>query len=389
MAPRVQWTAPILVPDFEISGDEPAAGASFVSTLLDRFHELGLTEATLGSAREQRMQAAADTLKKTVADKISEQLPQLADAVEQLHRETTQLPARVLDSLLGSESVLETGVRMRLRANLITSTSLLWFPYRTVLSLLNLTQGAWDRVLLAMGGSVPSLFGTLSSMARNVKQGREFDADMSDGIRKRTQEQVEQRLRPLCEQFHRAVLRVRPRDDQNQRAWRESESSGMRLTGIEELQNRSQRIFTETIEQSSASWWTAQAFALIGTLVFWALMAGPIIVIYRDYFTATFSVLGGQDSQLDSFPHPPPGLLFTSLVLSTLPLFIYCMVVMTASLSRRKIRAAVQRIVQAHQETIEELRKTDVVRLQYEDQLLEQTEYLIHLKPHERSAQHR
>src|SRR5690606_31356922 len=158
--------------------------------------------------RELRVQAASERLRAEVSRLINDELPQLSDAVEQLTRETQQLPRRVLLSLVGSEEVLETGVRMRLRARLVSETALIWFPYRTVLSTLNLTQGAWDRVLLALSGSVPSLFGALTSWARNLRHSREFASQVQDGIRQRTQQQVEERLRPLCEQFHRTVLKL-------------------------------------------------------------------------------------------------------------------------------------------------------------------------------------
>jgi hypothetical protein len=377
MAPRSQIMPEVLVPDFEITGDEAAAGGVFLSGVLDRMNQLGMTEQKLGSAKEHRTQAASQRLQEVVAKLIAEELPQLSDAVEQLQRETEQLPERVLESLLGSQAILVTGVRMRLRTRLVSDTSLLWFPYRTLMSTLNLTQGAWDRVVLALSGSVPSLFGALATWAKNVKQNQEFNSELSDGIRRRTQQQVEERLRPLCEQFHRTVLRLRPR---NQREGAEPTSSDMRLTGIEELQTRSQQIFDAAIARQATPNYLVQLWALVGVVLFWVFMAGPIVLIYREYFMASYAVLtGGEVTHLDDFPHPTASLILTSLLLSLLPLTIYCMVILTFSLGNRKINRVASQIVGAHQQEIARLQQERIVRLEFDDELLHQAKFLLTL----------
>lgn len=378
MAPRSQIMPELLVPDFEVSGDEGAASQIFVGGILDRLNDLGITGQKLVNAKEQRTKAATERLRADVSKLIGDELPQLSEAVEQLHRETQQLPERVLETLLGSQSILITGVRMRLRARLVSDTSLLWFPYRTLMSTLNLTQGAWDRVVLAMSGSVPSLFGALASWARNVKLGRDFNNEVSDGIRRRTQQQVEERLQPLCEQFHRTVLKLRPR---NQRETREPNSTEMRLTGIEELQTRSQHIFDAAIERHATPWGLVQFWGILGVVLFWMFMAGPIVLIYREYFLASFAVLsGGEATRLEDFPHPTPSLMLTSLLLSLLPLAIYCMVVLTFSLTGRKVSRITREITDEHQQEIAKLKSQHIIRLEFDDELLRQAKFLLTLE---------
>ena len=266
---------------------------------------------------------------------------------------------------------------MRLRARLVSDTSLLWFPYRTIMSTLNLTQGAWDRVMLALAGSVPSLFGALASWARNAQQTRDFDSQVQDGIRVRTQQQLEERLKPLCENFHRAVLRLRPREERDLST---STSAGMRLAGMEELQSRSQQIFDSAIQSAATRPWLVQLFASLGTLIFWGFMAAPILLIYRDYIMASIDVLSGGDMHLKDFPHPTPGLLATSLVLSLLPLALFCMLVLTLTLARRKVRRVAAEIIEKHESAIRELREEDVIRLDFEDPLVHQAEFLLNFR---------
>jgi hypothetical protein len=377
--PRVRLTPEVLVPDFEITGDESASSASFVSQLIDRLSELDLDELSLTNAREARLQSSQARLRSDVASLIGAELPQLASAVERLNRETEILPDRVLASLLGSSSVLETGVRMRLRTRLVSDTFLFWFPYRTVMSTLNLTQGAWDRVVLAMAGSVPSLFGTLASWAKNVRQTREFNLEMQDGIRLRTQRQVEERLKPLCDQFHRTVMKLRPKEERSP-AHDTGNSRGMSLSGIDELQNKSQHIFDAAIDEQATPNILVQLLGFAGTLLFWAFMGGPIVLIYREYLFASLHALNGTETRLENFPHPTPSLLITSVVLSVLPLTFFCMIVLTLSLSRRKVAKVAAQIIQEHEQAIAELKKKNVIRLEFEDELLQQAEFLLNLR---------
>lgn len=378
MAPHSRILKDVLVPDFEVTGDEETSGKSLRTGLLDRLSELGMDQHLLRNAGDMRLQSATERLKAEVARLIGQELPQLSEAVAQLNRETEQLPARVLASLLGSEAVLETGIRLRLRARLASDTSLLWFPYRTVLTILSWTHGAWDRIVLALTGSVPSLFGALVSWAKNVQQGREFASEVSDGIRHRTQAQVEERLKPLCNQFHRAVMKLRPKEDQPSST--AHPSSTMRLLGIDELQSRSQRIFEQAIERHATATWIAQLFAFLGVVLFWSLMAAPIVILYREYFAATFSVWSGKEAKLHDFPSPHPGLFLTSLLLSLLPLMIYCMVILTINLSRKRMRKIARQVADQHEQAIVELQNSQIIRVQFEDELLEQTEFLLRLK---------
>ena len=376
LAPRVTLCSEILVPDFEISGDEAASQHSFRSQLLARLTALRLDELSMASSRESRLQAAEQRLRRTVSKSIGQQMPQLAAAVDRLNRETEGLPERVLDSLLGSSQILDTGVRMRLRSRLVGDTYLLWFPYRTLMSVLNMTQGAWDRVVLAMAGSVPSIFGALATWARNVRQSREFNSEVEDGIRQRMQRQVEERLKPLCDQFHRAIWQLRSRDEQQQTV---PEVGSMQLSGIEELQADSRAIFERTIAENVTPPWLAQLLAVLGTVLFWGFMAGPIVSIYHQYFAASYESLVAGEVHPEGFPHPHPSLIVTSVVLSLLPLVVYAMVVLTLTLSNGKVRRVASEIEKAHSQSIERLRSSGVIRLEFEDRLLQQAEFLLNL----------
>ena len=136
---------------------------------------------------------------------------------------------------------------------------------------------------------------------------------------------------------------------------------------------------TAIAANATANLWV-QLLALVGTLLFWIFMAGPIVVVYREYFAASLQALAGSETHLENFPHPPAGLMLTSLVLSVLPLAIFCMAVLTATLSRRKVTRIAKGIIREHEQAIAELKRSAVIRMEFEDQLLQRAEFLLNLR---------
>lgn len=386
MAPNSRLATELLIPDFDITDDEQAASQVFVDGLLERLEGLQLSQSNLQTAKQLRLKAATERLRSEVAKVIADKLPDLQRAVNGLRKETQQLPSRVLQSVLGSETVLETGIRLRLRVRLVSDTLPLWFPYRVVLSILNLTQGAWDRVMLSLSGSVPSLFGAMASYTKNVRQSRELDIKLSDGVRQHAQQQVEERLLPLCDDFHRTVRKLGVQSRLSQASGQRFDAKSIRLMGIEELQTRSQDIFQSHLERHATPGWLAQPLGIIGIAIFWGLLAAPIVTIYRDYLNPAQQVFLGSDVKLEQFPQLSAGLFFTSLLLSLLPLVLYAMLVLTLLPVRRRVQHAARAVRDEHNALIQELHRDGVIRLEFEDELLQQAEYLMNFGRWERNG---
>jgi hypothetical protein len=374
-SPNSQMHPPVLVPDFEITNDEKAAGQTCATGILDALAKVFESGQPLASTAESRRIAADQRLRFQTTQLIHDRLPKLSMAVGDLTRATENLPEQVLESVLGSSSVLETGLRMRLRTRMISDTPLLFFPYRTVMGTLNLTQGAWDRLMLAMAGSLPSLFGAFASWAGNIRAGRSFALEIDEGLRKRAEQQIDSKVRPLCDRFHRTILRQQANAD----AAEETPETRIQFHGIDQLQTASREIFEDEIDTNAVPLWRLYFQALIGMLIFWTLMSGPVIIIYRDYLAASYQVFTGGGPSLTNFPHPTPGLLFTSLTLSIIPLAIYCMIVLTFSLRRRRIRQIADSIIDRHQRTIAGLREEGVIRLAFDNELLTDAQFLVGL----------
>lgn len=372
-APMTRLLEPILVPDFEADGDEAKIGLRFAAELQSRLQNESLDDIT--ATRANRLAAAGNRLRSRIGKLLEVQLPQLSSALHKLHAEAESLPTQTIETVLGSREVLQSAVRSRLRAQMISDTSMLWFPYRTVLTILGLTHGAWDRLLLSMSGSLPSIFGTFAAWARNVQQSRKITWEMHEGIRERLKGQIADRLEPVQSQFYRAVSRIRGSDEE---AYNQQELK-IRLTGVEELQSQSRTAFEWSVDRFQMAWLVVQLLALVGTGLFWVLMAGPIVSIYRQYIAASYETLTGASAVVDQFPHPAPSLLLTSVLLSIIPVVIYAMVVL--SWCQRKSRIArIADVAFAEQlKLVEDLKRQGVITLRYDDPLLEHAEFLVNL----------
>ncbi|MDB4621662.1 hypothetical protein OAG82_02270, partial [Rubripirellula sp.] len=309
---------------------------------------------------------------------LSDQLPGLTAAVRRLNTEAKLLPGEIAETLVGRDGPLRAAVRSRLRLSLLTETSALYFPYRTFLSLLNLTHGAWDRVLLSLSGSLPSLVGAVWTSTKNLSANQGAERDLREGLQNRCSAAVKDRLGPLAHRFHDEVLQLR--DDKASPS--SSVAHGPRtqvayLAGIDSLQENSQRIFDAEVERVAASRFTAAFSGFLGTAIFWFLMAGPIVALYRGYFDASYEALSQLSGNLSNFPRPNLAMMLTSLLLSSLPTAIFAMLVLSISQSRSRVRKAEKRIRDVHHETIERLQREGVLQLSWDEPLLADAEFLL------------
>ena len=371
-APKTKFLESIIVPDFEADGDETKVGLAFARDLQLRLRKESLDD--IAATRSNRLSAATDRLRHRIGQMLDSQLPQLSAAVRKLHSEADALPGQAIEAVLGSRVVLQSAVRGRLRAQMIADTGMIWFPYRSVLTILGLTHGAWDRLLMSLSGSVPSIFGTFAAWARNVQLSRKINWEMHEGIRDRLNRQIEDRLEPVQAQFHRAVTRMH---GTNQEIKTASTSPKIRLSGVEELQTRARSVFEWSVDRHQMSWITLQIIALVGTTIFWVLMAGPIVSIYRQYLSASYLTLTSAVSSVDTFPHPSPALLMTSVLLSLIPMLIYAMVVLSWNQRRSKINQIAESAYTEEMKLVDELKRSGVIALHYDDPLLEHAEFLI------------
>lgn len=394
-APESIVARPILVDDFEVSGqDENQVGGKAASDLMAQLKIELENNPDSDRRKSTRMAAIEGRFRSALSGLLTDELPGLTRAVNRINDEATKLPVEVAQTLIGPDGPMQVAVRSRLRLKLLTSTGAIWFPYRSILGLLNLTHGAWDRVFLSLSGSLPSLVSTIWTSARSLTTDRNANADLRDALARRSAAAVTDRLGPLAAQF-REELAILRHADENESAgtpagdyWggRSHDSSQQlaSLAGIDTLQERSHRIFEDAIEQNCVSRSTAILFALIGTTIFWLLMAGPFVALYGEYLDASYESLmkmgqhdAGSIHVLERFPKPEFAMVITSLMLSLLPTAIFAMIALSGAQSGGRTRSAQNAIRNGHDEVIGQLQKDRVLRLRWDDPLLTDAEFLV------------
>lgn len=378
-APSSMIVAPLIIDDFAVEGRSEEPIGKQTAELIGQRLESEIGNSWEGDKRRStRLSALDGRFRSALHAVLSDQLPGLTSAVRRLNNEATKLPAEVAETLIGSGGPLRAAIRSSLRLSLLTDTAAIWFPYRSLLGLLNLTHGAWDRVFLSLSGSLPSLVGAVWSSTKNLVAQQGIQQDLRDGLQRRSAAAVADRLGPLASRFRDEISDLRRQPPARHLIGDDgSRSQVAYLSGIESLQENSQKIFYDEVDRARFSSGTAILCGAIGTTLFWILMAGPVVALYRGYFDASATTLRHLAGELESFPRPDLSMMLTSLMLSLLPTALFAMVVLSLAQSRRRVDRAESRIRDMHHETIGRLQRDGVLRLRWDDPLLADAEFLL------------
>jgi len=373
-APGTRFLEPILVCDFEAMGDEASIARQLQNDLKNRLAHEDLKVAS--ATKSVRLRTASDRLKHRVSEAIQTQVPQLASAISQLASTADALPSQAIEMVLGSKHVLRNAIRDRIRGELISGTGLFWFPYRTLLGILGFTHGAWDRLILSMTGSLPSIFGTFMTWAKNLSTSRQAHQELQEGIKEYLTKQIQDRLLPAQQEFYRAIDRI---GGSNRDAHRIDSGLRIRMSGIDALQVQARGVFDETLSKYRIPRWLLQMLGLVASVIFWGLMAGPILAIYRQYFLATMHAWSEGTKDLSEFPSPKATMMLTAFGISTFPVLIIAMLVMSWFQRAKRLDAIAEEIYSAELQKVESLKRDGTIKLYYEDPLLQSAEYLTSL----------
>ncbi len=111
--------------------------------------------------------------------------------------------------------------------------------------------------------------------------------------------------------------------------------------------------------------------------MFWCLLIGPIMALYRGYIFASVSSVNEGLTDLERFPRLDLSMFMTSIGLSALPLAIFVMFVLSWVQRRRQVEYAEQQIRSEHQQAIRQLQSAGILRLEWDDPLLADAEFLL------------
>lgn len=281
---------------------------------------------TLRHAVESQLRERIATARREAADVLADFRRRVGTFASPLEEVSRTLPDEVLRELIGDETALRVGIRQRLRAEWLDAVPSICFPYRTLVGLLSLTAGAWDRLILAGLGSLPSLVLTGIQTVRNLRDAKEF----ADRLRARATERVERaladRLHDALAQMRRAVAATFGEAEAPPVTTAASNELPLKVVGLDGLESEVQGVLRDCIQKRAASRVGAALFGLAGLAVFWSLFLGPIVSLYGGYFLAWRAAIDDPNAALGAFPKPSASMLMTGLMLSVAPAFLLAIV---------------------------------------------------------------
>lgn len=360
---------PLVVPDIDVAG--PEAWDDVRSRLVGSLTSTLAAMPSRETLVTRQLTARTRQLRRHVRQALAGVHDRVQEALADLEQEAAQLPAEVIAAALGDDRMLEAGLRARMRVELAERTWALWFPYRSVLSTVQLTYGAWDRLLLAMGGSLPSWFGTLFAAGRQLWNASSFDTSLT-ALQERLTTSATDRLGPLLLRFDRALHEVTGGEHSR------VQPGAVRLEGLSKLQEKSVSLIDSVVARYTVSPFLANLWALLCTGLFWGLFCGPVIALYRRYLKAGTAALQGH-VPLGDFPTPSLSFWLTSLVLSLLPMLLTTTLFVSGSANRRRIHRAAAQVRADHNAAIHELQELEELRLVLSDERLADARFLLQL----------
>jgi len=375
-APLANILPVTVLPDFDTfgPGGEDVSRQRVIAALRLAAENVDSPQALVAAQIESRIHRWRRELRELLKEARHRLEPTLATLAE----EERQLPERVLSGFIGSSELLEAGARIRLRCALMAQLSPIYFPFRPLVALLAFTGGAWDRLIIAMAGSVPSLALVFFTVARNVRDLRRMRSEASDGLERRVLATLRECIQPAVHDFWRAVQAMASKADTSA-APPSVAAPNVRLSGLAELQQASAQWFDEAIADCKAKASGLRLFAFVGTAVFWACMAGPLVSLYRQFFTAEEGAFGAAASTWTAFPVPSGSMLLTSLLLSLIPMLIIGLICVNWAVTASRTELCAKRIRERHESEIKAQREDGRLRLEIGDAAMEAARFLISL----------
>jgi hypothetical protein len=319
--------------------------------------------------RERVVQTRADIRQRLEPFRL-----RVASVLETLERKQWAFPERILEELFGDAVLFRAGLRQRFRMDWIERTPLICFPYRSLLGVLALTHGAWDRLVFSIFGSVPSLGRTLFQALKNARDARHVARIWEGRLQSRIEELLREHFYTEVRNFRTALAACLNQDAQAGAP----HAIAVRLRGLSALEAESRRLLSDAIQQYRARGASVLLCAGIGFGSFAYLIAGPLVWFYRQYLSAHGGAFKFALSDVQ-FPVLGPTMLFTSLVLSLAPAFLVALVGISWSCHHLRVSRALNSIQESYRRVIAERFVDGTLAIEIDDPEVESARFLLTL----------
>jgi len=248
-----------------------------------------------------------------------------------------------------------------------------FFPLRSFIGLLALTSRAWDSLLLAMGGSVPSLFTTLFSVAGSVRllRARRESRD-DDGL--------ERAVRGIAmEKQHADLVALRGLFDE-MNALEAPEVAVIpkgQIEGLAELRSAAVNSFERIIRAQALPKWPVHLLGWLSLAWCGLLLYGPSKAVYGHHLTTLWRAVheGAALTWMD-FPVPPVSTIMGWIVLAFLPVFAAAILLQALAATGRRVDGCRAAMEKAIEEAMEDLTAKGVLALRLRDTKLDAGRFL-------------
>ena len=339
--PRSEVREPLALPFLlHLTDDDVRRRAT--NGAIKRFHE-SLAECV--SADPVDPAALALTRLDRVRREVAAEIAPLVERIRPFHRDLVakeKVAANdFLDELLGTSEQVFPAVRLKLMMRLVNRCPLFLFPFRSFLSLLTLVAGAWDRLMLGMLGSVPSLVLAAVQSARNsVQLAKKREANL-EALERRAKVVAVDTIGPAQAGFRRAVAGSLPPGARG----RHLPEAVFSVSGIDEAGAIASECLERAINQHSVKGGWCLVFGLVSLAAWVGMAVGPVWSVYQQFFQSWRDTLGPEHQvQWTSYPLPSFSFIFSTAMLVFAPAFALAMAALFLSVSTRRVRRCIEAV---------------------------------------------
>jgi len=336
-APNATILPALFIPDAGIAGENEARQLTR-QLLSATLTPIIADPSTLGKHRESQLHQRIQLTRSQLSETLTEFRQRIGTPVEKLDQLSATLPDIVQKEVIGDTKQLNIGIRSRFRADVIERTPALLFPYRSVMGILGLTHGAWDKLIFTTLGSVPSLVMTAFHSVKSWSNTKDFEQTLRDQSKQRLNSLINDAYRDDIKNFSHALTAVTQETGVENEAQLEENQDVIQIHGLTGLEIDAQDIISEAVEKHSISCFILYFGGILSFLVFWLMLLGPALTIYTDYFASLVDTARTASKDWSNYPTPPASFWVTSLLLSLIPVGVISMIIMHITCRKGRVR---------------------------------------------------
>lgn len=315
-----------------------------------------------------------ERLRRNLTGDLREFIRRVSPAYTDLEMMEAGVAAELVQKILGSDSQLEAGMRMKMRLLALSRTPGWFFPFRTFLGLFAITAGAWDRMAFAMAGSLPSLALLIFQTAKNTKRLAEMTDDVKAALAMRLESMARDDLGDRNRIFIRSINASLPNATQRP----EEEPPRTHFIGLERVTEESGVIFEKVIRKHVYGRVGLFLWGGLATLLFIGLLSGPLLAVYREFGHAWLGAYNDSTGvRWQAFPTPSASMILTSLLLALLPVIFCALVCSLRTTPAVRVQSALVAAKAEHKALLERLAHDKTIRLFSDDPIREASRVLL------------